>query len=52
MSNFPWKTSPATVALKDITVNLNLPISVLKAVEKLDSSSNGWCKCPFGSQIL
>ena len=47
MSNFLWKTSPATVALKGTIVNLNLPISVLKVVRKVDSSSNGWCQYPF-----
>ena len=43
-SNFLWEMSPATVALNDMTVNLNWPISVLKVVKKLDSSSSGWCQ--------
>ena len=46
-SNFHWKTSLETVALNGITVNLNQPISVLKVVKKLDSSSRGWCQYPL-----
>ena len=47
VSNFLWKMSPVMVAPNGITVNLNSPISVLKVVKKLDSSSNGWCQYPF-----
>ena len=46
-SNFLWKMSPATVALKGMIVNLNWPISVLKVDKKLDSSSSGWCQYPL-----
>ena len=46
-SSLHWNTSPATVALKGITVNWNLWSSLLKVVKKDEAPSNCWWQNPF-----
>ena len=46
-SSFRWNTSLVMVMPNGITVNLNLPILVLKVMRYDDVSSRVWCQYPF-----